>query len=162
MTTVNVEGLDGLLDRLKKLPKDVSGKNGGPAKKALISGSKIIRDEARRKAPRDTGLLANNIIHYRAKLTSGVVEMIKIGVRSGKKRYAKTVKNVRKGIVGETYKTRGDAYYWYFFEFGTSKMPARPFLRPAFESKKEKALEVIAESLKKQIEMIENRAGKIK
>jgi HK97 gp10 family phage protein len=160
MTTVNVEGLDGLLDRLKALPKEMSGKAGGPAKKALIAGSIVIRDEARRLAPKDTGLLSANIIHYRAKLTSGKAEMVKIGVRTGSRKYGKTVKNVRKGIVGQEYKTRGDAYYWYFFEFGTEKMAARPFLRPAFESKKDEALEQIAVHLRKQIEILERKASK--
>jgi HK97 gp10 family phage protein len=160
VTTVNVEGLDGLLDRLKALPKEVSGKNGGPAKKALISGSKIIRDEARRRAPKETGLLSSNIIHYRAKLSSGKAELIKIGVRSKKHTYANTRLNVRRGRVGETYESRGNAFYWYFFEFGTEKMQARPFLRPAFESKKDEALEEIAKNLRKQITLLERQVVK--
>jgi len=32
-----------------------------------------------------------------------------------------------------------DAFYGRFLEFGTSKMAARPFLRPAFEAKKQAA-----------------------
>jgi len=36
----------------------------------------------------------------------------------------------------------GDVYYWRFVEFGTAKMAARPFLRPAFEAQKQNALEV--------------------
>lgn len=28
----------------------------------------------------------------------------------------------------------GDTYYWRFLEFGTSKMPAQPFLRPAMDA----------------------------
>jgi HK97 gp10 family phage protein len=33
-----------------------------------------------------------------------------------------------------------DPFYWWFLEFGTSKMAARPFLRPAFESTKDAQL----------------------
>ncbi len=40
-----------------------------------------------------------------------------------------------------------DAYYWYLVEFGTSKMSARPFMRPAFEAKKDDAVAAIAQSI---------------
>ena len=43
--------------------------------------------------------------------------------------------------VGETYATAGskenpggDTFYFRFLEFGTSKVPARPFLRPALNN----------------------------
>ena len=38
-----------------------------------------------------------------------------------------------------------DAYYWRYVEFGTSRMAARPFLRPSFEVKKEEAIGAITE-----------------
>lgn len=36
-----------------------------------------------------------------------------------------------------------DAFYARFVEFGTSKMPARPFLRPAFDAVQNKALQAV-------------------
>ena len=33
-----------------------------------------------------------------------------------------------------------DPYYWWWVEFGTSKMAARPFLRPAFNTTKDQQL----------------------
>ena len=45
-----------------------------------------------------------------------------------------------------------DAWYWRFVEFGTVKMPARPFLRPAFEGKKREAVQAIKTRLSERIE----------
>ena len=42
-----------------------------------------------------------------------------------------------------------DAFYLYFHEFGTSKMPARPFLRPTFEREKSKIIDIMANEVKK-------------
>ncbi|SUO95260.1 HK97-gp10 family putative phage morphogenesis protein [Suttonella ornithocola] len=46
----------------------------------------------------------------------------------------------RVGVTGGAQKGKGgggkggDTYYWRFLEFGTSKMPARPFIRPAMDA----------------------------
>lgn len=150
----HVKGLEGLLLALRELPTEVAGKNGGPARGALARGAKIIRDEARLNAPKDSGELAKNIVMKRdtKPRQSGVGERYTVGVRGGSKRYANTKRNVRKGRAGAEYKTAGNTYYWRFKEFGTEKMKAEPFLRPAFESKKQQALSVIAETLRKGIE----------
>jgi HK97 gp10 family phage protein len=53
---------------------------------------------------------------------------------------------------GRRYRRRGqDAWYWRFLEFGTSKLAARPFLRPAFDTMKEKAVEAIRDKLAQSI-----------
>jgi HK97 gp10 family phage protein len=44
-----------------------------------------------------------------------------------------------------------DAWYAHFVEFGTSKMAARPFMRPAFESRKAGAVEAIKSYLLSRI-----------
>jgi HK97 gp10 family phage protein len=45
-----------------------------------------------------------------------------------------------------------DSYYWRFVEFGTSKMSARPFMRPAFDGNKLEALNRIKEYLTARID----------
>jgi HK97 gp10 family phage protein len=51
-----------------------------------------------------------------------------------------------------------DAFYWFWIEFGTSKLPAKSFIRPAFDTKKEAAAEEIkralAEGVKRQAEKL--------
>lgn len=39
--------------------------------------------------------------------------------------------------------------YWHFIEYGTSKMPAVPFIRPAFDENKDEAVQIFAKRLKK-------------
>jgi len=132
VTTVQVEGLDGLLDRLKALPKEISGKAGGPVKKSLLAGAKLIADESKQTLQsainqpnadgtisRSTGLLKKSIIVRRAaKPPRGVAEMVQVRVKRGKT------------------------------------------LRPAFENKKEAALGVIATALRDAIVKAEKKASK--
>jgi HK97 gp10 family phage protein len=60
---------------------------------------------------------------------------------------------VRQGLVRNQDGTKKDMpFYWKFMEFGTSKLPATPFLRPAFEAKKEDAIRRIGEKLDERIQ----------
>ena len=43
-------------------------------------------------------------------------------------------------------------YYWYFIEYGTAKMPATPFFRPAFDNNVEAALLRFSETLNENID----------
>lgn len=65
-------------------------------------------DKARARAPRRTGLLADEITGD-VKIKDGRV-IGRVGVKKRKK---------------------GGAFYWRFWEFGTVKLAAHPFLRPA-------------------------------
>lgn len=53
--------------------------------------------------------------------------------------------------------TVGKAFWGLFLEFGTRFMSARPFLRPAFEAKKEAALARLGLALGEQIEKAAQR-----
>jgi HK97 gp10 family phage protein len=52
-----------------------------------------------------------------------------------------------------------DAYYWRYIEFGTSKMAARPFLRPAFEAKKEAAIEALTQYIAERFPIDQRAEG---
>ena len=75
--------------------------------------------------------------------------------RSGKLRRGLKVSGVRskKGhkyvFAGIQKGDNSEIFYGSFLEFGTSKMAARPFLGPAYESKKREAEKVIKEELRK-------------
>lgn len=153
-TEVQLQGLDGLLDALKALPAEIGAKGGGPARVALAKATRIIRDQAIANAPRDTGLLQENIIMHRDRKPhlAGAAEHYSVGVRRKSRRYANTKRNKGKGRVGKTYFVEGSAYYWQFIEFGFTRngvtYPPRPFLRPAFESRKEEAMDTIVTELR--------------
>lgn len=149
---IKVEGLAELAKALKALPPEIAGKNGGPLRRAIGRAAVVIRDDARRRAPVDTGNLRDNIIAVRKRKSPQGTEGYFVEVRRKRRKYANTRANRRKGRVGKTYENLGEAYYGMFVELGTAKMPAQPFLRPAFESKKAEAVETFRVELAKGIE----------
>jgi HK97 gp10 family phage protein len=152
-TTVQVEGLRELRARLKALPPKLQGP---PARHALHAGAKVIKQAARNSSAwsDDTGFLRENIVQFSAKKSETQYDAeVRVGVRKRRtKRQGKRLaaargrrqRRQRKGIV--------TAYYWKYLEFGTSRMAARPFMRPAFEANKMDALNRIIESLRVQID----------
>lgn len=154
---IKIEGLAELAKRLRELPSELSGKNGGPLRKAIGRASVVIRDEARRRAPVDTGNLRDNIIAVRKRKSPQGNEGYFIEVRRKRRKYANTRANRRKQRAGMTYESMGEAYYGMFIELGTAKMPAQPFLRPAFESKKVEAVEVFRAEFAKAIAAAEKK-----
>lgn len=148
-----VRGLEGVLQALKNLPPEIVSKNGGPVKTAMRKAANVIRDEARRRVAYDANKpgphVRDNIVSQRDSHPEklGVNERYRVGVKGGARSFANTQKNRRAGKVGKKYTTVGTTYWWRFLEFGTEKMQAKPFLVPAFESKKDEALDVIAREL---------------
>ena len=138
--SVQIKGLDALAKALKELPDRVA-KNGLRA--AVYAGAKVIRDEAKLQAPVATGTMKRAVILKQIpELSSKNKQTFFVTVRQGKK-YRKQGK---KGNLSQ------DAWYWRFVEFGTVKMSARPFLRPAFDIKKNDALTAIKTRLAERIE----------
>lgn len=77
---------------------------------AIEAAAQVLAEEMARRAPRDTGFLEENIVHEETKRTAKLVER---GVGPHK-----------------------EAYYGVFHELGTFKMPANPWMVPAFDSAK--------------------------
>lgn len=101
-------------------------------RKGMRQGANVIRDEARAKAPVDTGLLKRQI---RTRERSE---------QDGDMRFAVEI-------------TRS-AFYGRFIEYGTSKFAAKPFLRPAAESKTEEAVTAMRDALAEAIQIEIGRA----
>jgi HK97 gp10 family phage protein len=137
-----IEGLENLQKNLRLLPKEVQNKG---AKFAGRKAANVIRNAAIANARKiDDSKTANDIakniaVRFSPKIFKATGNLqFRIGVLGGAKEYAKTRKNVRSGKAGKSYKTDGssgnpggDTFYWRFVEFGTSRVKARPFLRPA-------------------------------
>lgn len=62
--------------------------------------------------------------------------------------YADTESDPRRAIYRISY-NREKAFYGYFIEHGTSKMAARPFIRPSYDSARSAAIEAARMALRK-------------
>lgn len=152
--TAQVHGLKELGERLRALPKEISGKNGGPLLAALRKMGRAIQQEAQARVPVDTGTLRENIIVTRERDPKGMgaTEAVHVTVRYKAKAYKNNKGNRRKGRVGENYKDYGPLFYARFLEFGTEHAPAYPFMRPAFESQKSELPEMFKTELSAAID----------
>jgi len=151
--TIKLNGFKELSDKLKAFGPNVA-KNG--LRTADFAGAKIIRDAAKTAAPFKSGLLQANIIASHRRTPEYVAEYtimvrkapkyIKVAVR------ADTLKNRLKGRASKYHALAGPQIYGRFLEFGTSKMAARPFLRPAFLNNVTAALDAIKGGLTTAVE----------
>ncbi len=131
---IQVTGLSELQDKLNSLPVEFSRR---ALSTALRPAGLVFRDAIRAVAPRLTGWMASHIT-VRAKTN-----------------------NLDEGSVTTTFSRKtqpGDKpsaiYEALYNEFGTVKEPARPFIRPAFESSKQNALDTFIERLRENLAAI--------
>ena len=127
-----------LAARLNELGEDIRKK---VIRSAVTAAAQVVKKRAKEiaktKGIEDTGALIRNIAGKVEKQRSPDYVQINIGVRHGKP---------KKGA-----KNQDDPWYWWQHEFGNSKKAARPFIRPAFEESKEKALEVMTERVRQRL-----------
>lgn len=137
---LKLAGFKELADALRELGPRVAR---NALRRAVAAAATEIRNEARSRAPKDTGEMAKDIMVKRERDTKGGMSAkYSVFVLTGKKSRMK----------GKRRDVSRDSFYWRFVEFGTSKMAAKPFLRPAFESRKEEAVKVIGEKLDEGIQ----------
>ena len=101
----------------------------GVLKEALLKAAQPIRDEAELLAPvsdKPGGHLAQGIKIRLMRSTAPGHERVRIGVKEA-------------------------LWYGTFPEYGTSKMAARPFMRPALDTQKNEALRILKAELKRSI-----------
>lgn len=149
--TVKCTGFKELADKLREMGRDVAEK---ALKSAVRAAAVEVKKEAQRiLAPMNkTGTLSRSIYVAIDKENSTPTKKVYVvGWRKGLK-YRQTGKK----------KVNRDGYYGLFIEFGTAKMAARPFIRPAFERKKQEAVDVIASHIAFRIakfEKVSNKGG---
>lgn len=112
-----VEGLEELERTLRELPDKVEKK---VVSQALRKGLKPIQKEAKNLAPVLSGQLKKAI-----------------KIRAGKRKKGQVSVNV---IIGDK---DFQNFYPKFIEYGTSKLPANPFMRTAYANKKAEAIGII-------------------
>lgn len=123
--TVRIEGLDVLDKRLKELDRRTSGNT---LRKALRAAMNVLKEEARKRVPVMTGKLKKGI-HVKVTLKAKGDCYAKLGMK----------KKVAYGVP---------------VELGTSHSAAKPFLRPAADTKGDKAVSVFADWLKDEIDKV--------
>ena len=139
----HIKGAKELDDVLKQLPPYIAER---VLKGSVMAGAEVVRKEAVEMAPIGSaprkdwkgrivqpGTLKKSIKKFSIKDSAASVS-VGVGLKKG---------------------SRG--FYGRFFEFGTSKMAARPFIRPAFDNKAQEALDVMGKKLWQGIERAAKR-----
>lgn len=166
--TVKLEGLDGVYGMLMSLPKELVSKRGGPVRAALRKGAVVIQKKAIQKlnvvtsnATEEgkrvsTGLLAQNVVVTRGKAPlSGNGERYLVRVR--RKSYNRAAerkaegKRAKRSVAVTTPQTAR------LLEYGSSKQPAEPWLRPAFQETAVEAIRAVETELAKGVDRIAQR-----
>ena len=136
----NIKGLAALNKELKRLPEDFS-------KKALAgavgAAARLLRDAAKDNVPVNTGNLKSALRAKKKKTHSKYIS-----------NYAANIKS--KGANGVP------SYYGFIVENGSNKMPARPFMRTAFDENREQAVMVFNRILDKKIKFYQRKIERMK
>ena len=146
---VKVHGLQELSQTLMKLPAELEKR---VIMGALRAAGQTIRKDAMARAPilekpdprRRAGTLRKNISVRRVKGKTAVY----VGVFGASR---KKIAAFKAAGGGKGANNPDDPYYWKWVEFGTKKMAARPFLRPAFEAQKYEALRMFEVYMRKRL-----------
>lgn len=142
--------IDGLSDLITSLNELTDRVQNNIVRSGVRSGAAVIRDAIKAKAP---------------VLTGKTKKSIKVKAIGGKKSNKDLVTfKVRTGVITE-FNQNGDASqprhvnYAKQLEFGNSKIPAHPFIRPAFEEVEQQVLEATIEKIKMRVNVVNNAKG---
>ena len=160
--TVRIEGLDTLLDRLRRLGPEAS-KRGGPVRRAVRKGAVLIVNQAKANVRQivatpnvsgqdeSTGTLEKSIRPVRGKPNrnglKGETFFVMIPKRARYPISKRTPTGIRVSTVGQ------------MLEYGTAKRRPYPWMGPAFHAKKGEAVRVMTDDLLKGIEALEKKLG---
>lgn len=136
-----VEGLDDLMRKLAALPREINPRNGGPLESALRKGASLWVKGARQR-------LAGKGPGVKNKRTGNIRLAQSIRLRKDPDPQSNNA-DVRFEV---GYRAR--AFWGGFVELGTSKQPAQPFLRPAFDEAEPVIVRIISDSLREDIERL--------
>lgn len=128
----------------------------GILRRSLYAGAVIIRNEARRNAPVRTGALRRKVIastdnkapEDRGQYSAYVTVAKGTYIVSPTGRVLTTATAARRGVAGRKINPRR---YAHLAEYGTARSRARPFLRPALDTKRQLAIETIEASVRLEI-----------
>lgn len=148
---VRLHGLPELKALFNRLPERLGDR---VVMAALRAAAQVIRKEAMLRVPvlrlptkyRNAGTVRKAITVRKSQQSAYAVF---VGVKRLKGRQIAAFK---KTTGQKSTENPDDPFYWWWLEFGTSKLPAAKFLRGAFEAKKFEALRKFEEYMKARIE----------
>jgi HK97 gp10 family phage protein len=151
--SIQITGLAELQTKLTAFGEKIANQ---VTQKALNEGANLIKDEAKRLAPEWEGYVNKDgtiVLTHNLKV-KGVY--IKIWAGNLKKNIkARNIRKTEKGIKkAQTYVKQAEAYYakWVEgIENGTSRQTPKPFMRPAFETKKDEAVSLFEKYINEEI-----------
>lgn len=158
---IQISGLEPVLARLKNLGPDIRRRS---LRNGLRKGANMVRKAAQDAAPKRSGAMARNIRVQFASRTARRVGGVafRVGVRGGaqqpgsKTRYARS----RRGSSSQT-ASGGSTWYWRLVEFGTAKMEAQPFMRPALRNNVERIIDTVAQDVDQGIDQELKRQARV-
>lgn len=140
-TSVEIEGLEELTRKLRQLERLAKQKS--LVYKAIFFATKPMLDDVKKRAPKAEaayyryfrgGGQKSRVLQTPGKLRKSI-----------KRKRVKLPDSVGVGIYSAPIKHGGaskySVFYWRFIEYGTPKMAAMPFIRPAYDAKKIEALD---------------------
>ena len=150
-TSMRVDGLKELEWALKELPKELTGKAGGPVKLALKAAAQPVLETAQGKAMvhSKTGTLMGALKVQRHPRPKYLNEIYGVGVDPGKR--------PEKGAPQDT----GKPWYAMIVEYGGrgKSGPLKGFMRQSLEVNREKSTKIYATKLATGIERIARKVG---
>lgn len=156
--TVEMRGLEGVLDTLKRLPPELVSRRGGPVLASLRKGARVLVKQSKdnfraavampgRTGITDTTGFTEKQIVARRRRMPGSEKGERVVVTVNPKPHPTSKGKYR----GRTIRANDIAF---IMEAGSSKQPATPWLRPAFATKREEALRAIESDLTKRVDKI--------
>lgn len=145
--SLKIEGAADFAKALKAMADETSTRG---ARAALYAAGHVVRKAASAMAPelqtpdprRTRGLLKRSIKVGRQRGPDGFMS-VAVRVRGASKAQIKSHKDAG----GKSSANPNDPYYWKWVEFGTVTQPARPFMRPGFESTKDAQIAAMRQRL---------------
>lgn len=142
---VNIEGLDEVQEKLKRLGNPRMMKNA--ARRSMRKAMAIVRDSARNAAkgiddPETAEKIWKNIAIAAGKTRNPSEVVMRVGVRGGASFSNKNPPNT----------PGGDTRHWRWLEFGSAHNPPTPFMRPALQNNIQAVINSFAENFNKEID----------
>lgn len=146
MMSLKITGLKDLGDRMRLLDKDISGRI---ARAATAAGANVVKKAAIQNAPissepHQLGVQKDQIAQPGNLRQNIITRRLPPAQRTSTEEYIVTIR-------AGSGKVPKDAFYGRFVEFGTVKMTAHPFLRPAIDNNVQAAIDAMKGRLEQRL-----------